>query len=43
MIPYQQAVQGLQDLPLKDHVMEGWLCENTARLLAQAEDRSHPR
>ena len=39
MIPYQRAVQELQDLPLKDHVKEAWLGENAARLLAQVEDR----
>lgn len=39
MIPYQRAVQELQELPLKDHVKEGWLGENAARLLAQVEDR----
>ncbi len=39
MIPYQRAVQELQDLPLKDHIKEGWLGENAARLLSQVEDR----
>ena len=39
MIPYQRAVQELQELPLKDHVKEGWLGENAARLLAEVEDR----
>ena len=39
MIPYQRAVQELQELPLKDYVKEGWLGENAARLLSQVEDR----
>ena len=39
MIPFQRAVLELQDLPLKEHVMEGWLGANAARLLAQVEDR----
>ena len=38
MIPYQRAVQELQELPLKDHVKEGWLGENAARLLSEVED-----
>ena len=39
MIPYQRAVQELQELPLKDHVKEGWLGANAARLLSEVEDR----
>ena len=39
MIPYQRAIQELQDLPLKDHIKEGWLGENAATLLSQVEDR----
>ena len=39
MIPFQRAVSELRELPLKDHVMEGWLGANAARLLAQVEDR----
>ena len=39
MIPYQRAVQELQELPLKDHVKEGWLGENAARLLSQVDEQ----
>ena len=39
MLPFQRAVQKSQDLPLTDHVKEGWLGENAARLLAQVEER----
>ena len=39
MIPFDRAVRELQDLPLKDHVKEGWLGANAARLLSVVEDR----
>ena len=39
MIPYQRAVSELQELPLKDHVKEGWLGDNAARLLSEVEER----
>ena len=31
MIPFQRAIEELQDLPLKDHVKEGWLGGETPR------------
>jgi len=39
MIPYERAVQELQELPLKDEVKEQWLGGNAARLLEQVEAR----
>ena len=41
MIPFQRAVSELQELPLKDHVKEGWLGTNAARLLARVAERLH--
>ncbi len=41
MIPFQRAVRELQELPLKDHVKEGWLGANAARLLARVAERLH--
>ena len=40
MIPYRRAVRELQDLPLKDHVREGWPGGNAARLTERAAERS---
>ena len=43
MIPFQRAIDELQDLPLKDHVKEGWLgreCGATARAGGGAAGRT---
>ena len=39
MLPFQRAVQKSQELPLTDHVKEGWRGENAER----AEERSADR